>query len=254
MVINTMVLNSNQTDRKEVLKLITIGICLLELLIVICTFFYQQDKEIRTETPISEEMARVYIEHPEKLKANERMGVNLYSPDKKGYILISNEIIRNTFPWKGWILLSIGVPITIAFLIVLLAKAYFQVAESDRQESQEIENKWVNGLNTLSKINITWFMLVLIGILFSLWYIPDILKYAGHLTMTWLNQYWWIPIMVFILLFLIVAFWFFLQYRLKLKAMQMNMEIEKLKYLQFDNSTKAITKIENDSNSVGLIE
>jgi len=249
-----MVENSNENDRKEVLRLITIGICLLELLIVICTFFYQQDKEIRTEIPISEEMARVYIDHPEKLKENEQMGINPYSPDKKGYILINYQIIHNTFPWKGWILLSIGVPVTIAFLIVLLAKAYFQVAESDRQESEEIENKLVNGLNTLSKINTTWFMLVLIGVLFSFWYIPDILKYAGHATMAWLNQYWWIPIIFFVLLFLILAFWFFLQYRLKLKAMQMNMEIEKLKYLQFDNSTQNIAKIENDNNSVGLIE
>jgi len=249
-----MVENSNENDRKEVLRLITIGICLLELLIVICTFFYQQDKEIRTEIPISEEMARVYIDHPEKLKENEQMGINPYSPDKKGYILINYEIIRNIFPWKGWILLSIGVPVTIAFLIVLLAKAYFQVAESDRQENEEIENKWVNGLNTLSKINTTWFMLILIGVLFSFWYIPDILKYAGHVTITWLNQYWWIPIIVSVLVFLILAFWFFLQYRLKLKAMQMNMEIEKLKYLQFDNSTKNIAKIENDNNSVGLIE
>lgn len=249
-----MIENINTNDRKEILKLITIGVCLLELLISICTFFYQQDTQNRTETPITEEMARIYIDHPEKLKNNERLGVNRYSSDQKAYLIVSDEIIRRVFPWKGWILISIGAPITLAFLIVLVAKAYFQVAELEKNESKEVENKWVNGLNTLSKINITWFMLVLIIAVFALWYIPDMLKSAGNMTITWLNQYWWLPVMLIILSFIIVAFWFFLQYRLKLKVMQMNMEIEKLRYLQFDGNRKSIAKLTDSSDSVVFID
>lgn len=247
-----MIKNINTNDRKEILKIITIGVCLLELLISICTFFYQQDTQNRTEIPISEEMARIYIDHPEKLKNNERLSVNRYSSDQKAYILVSDEIIRRVFPWKGWILISIGAPITLAFLIVLVAKAYFQVAELEKNGSEEVENKWVKGLNTLSKINITWFMLVLIVAVFALWYIPDILQSAGNITITWLNKYWWIPVMLIVLAFIMVAFWFFLQYRLKLKVMQMNMEIEKLKYLKSQDN--AVSTITNNSDSVILIE
>ena len=249
-----MIENSKQNDRKEILKLITIGVCLLELLIAICTFFYQQDTQSRTEIPISEEMARVYIDHPEKLKDNERLAVNRHSADQKAYMLITNDIVRRAFPWKGWILLSIGTPITLAFLIVLVAKAYCQVAELDEKESEDIENKWVKGLNTLNKINITWFMLILIGAVFAFWYIPEVIRFAGNVTTEWLVRFWWIPVMVCVLVFLIVALWFFLQYRLKLKAMQMNMEIEKLKYLHGGNA-KAIPTIENSgSNAIPLIE
>ena len=239
-----MIDNNKQNDRKEILKLITIGVCLLELLIAICTFFYQQDTQSRTEIPISEEMARVYIDHPEKLRDNERLAVNRHSSDQKAYMLITNDIVRRAFPWKGWILLSIGAPITLAFLIVLVAKAYCQVAELNVQEGEIIENKWVKGLNTLNKINITWFMLILVVAVLTFWYVPELFRITGNVTTEWLLKLWWIPTMVCILLFLIVALWLYLQYRLKLKGMQMNMEIEKLKYLQFDGDAKAIPLID----------
>jgi hypothetical protein len=88
-------------------------------------------------------------------------------------------------------------------------------------------------------------MLILVGAVFALWYIPEVVKFAENITAEWIAKFWWIPVMVCVLLFLIVALWLFLQYRLKLKAMQMNMEIEKLKYLQFDGNAKAILSIEN---------
>jgi hypothetical protein len=249
-----MIENTKQNDRKEILKLITIGVCLLELLIAICTFFYQQDTQSRTEIPISEEMARVYIDHPEKLKDNERLAVNRHTSDQKAYMLITNDIVRRAFPWKGWILLSIGTPVTLAFLIVLVAKAYCQVAELDEKESEDIENKWIRGLNTLNKFNITWFMLILVGAVLAFWYIPEVIRFAGNITAEWLVKLWWIPVMVCVLVFLIVALWFYLQYRLKLKGMQMNMEIEKLKYLHGGGS-KAIPEIENGgNNAIPLIE
>jgi H+/Cl- antiporter ClcA len=103
-------------------------------------------------------------------------------------------------------------------------------------------------LNTLNKINITWFMLILIGAVLAFWYIPDVIRFAGNVSAEWLVRLWWIPVMVCMLLFLIVALWFYLQYRLKLKGMQMNMEIEKLKYLQFDGNAKAVPAIENGAH------
>lgn len=249
-----MIENSKLNDRKEILKLITIGVCLLELLIAICTFFYQQDTQSRTEIPISEEMARIYIDHPEKLKDNERLAVNRHSSKQNAYMLITNDIVRRTFPWKAWILLSIGAPITLAFLIALVAKAYCQVAELDEKENQDIDNKWVKGLNTLNKLNITWLLMILIGAVIALWYIPEFVKLAGNVTTEWMTKFWWIPAMLCMLVFLIVALWFLLQYRLKLKAMQMNFEIEKLKYLHAGNP-KSIIEIENsESNAVPLID
>jgi hypothetical protein len=249
-----MIENSKQNDRKEILKLITIGVCLLELLIAICTFFYQQDTQSRTEIPISEEMARVFIDHPEKLKENERLAVNRHAADQKSYMIITNDIVRRAFPWKGWILLSIGAPVTLAFLIVLVAKAYCQVAESDEKESPGSENKWVKGLNTLNRINITWIMLILIGAVFAFWYIPEIAKFAGNITAEWLARFWWLPVMVCILVFLIISLWSFLQYRLRLKAMQMNMEIEKLKYLHGGNANAIPAIVNTGSNTLPLIE
>jgi hypothetical protein len=66
---------------------------------------------------------------------------------------------------------------------------------------------------------------------------------------------WWIPVMICLLVFLTIALWFYLQYRLKLKGMQMNMEIEKLKYLQFDGDIKDVSTIETGGNSaIPLIE
>ncbi len=241
--------NFQHNDRKEILRLITIGICLLELIIATCTFFYQQDTQSRTEIPISDEMARIYIDHPEKLKENERLAVNLNSTSQKGYLLITDTVIHHAFPWKGWILLSIGTPITLAFLIVLVAKAYCQVADIERQsqEFDDVENKWIHGFNTLNKINLSWLMLVLICLVFVFWYLPEFVKSAGNITADWLARLWWIPVMLCTLLFLLVALWFYLQYRLRLKAMQMNMEIEKIKLLHMNNE-KSVSMIEHNGS------
>ena len=247
-----MIKTSPQNDRKEILKLITIGVCLLELLIAVCTFFYQQDTQSRTEIPISEEMARVFIDHPEKLKETERLAVNTHSINQKGYILITNEIVRRSFPWKGWILFSIGAPVTLAFLIVLVAKAYSQVAELHEKENGNAENKWINGLNSLSKINVSWFMMILIGAVLSVWYVPEAVKFAEHFSTDWLARFWWIPVIIAVLVFLIIALWLYFQYRLRLKAMQMNMDLEKLKYLHGDK-TIDISAIENNGSHVSTM-
>lgn len=234
--------NTKFNDRKEILKLITVGIVLLELIIAVCTFFYQQDTQIQTETPISEEMARVYIDHPEKLKENERLAVNLHVAGQKGYLLITNDIIHHPFPWKGWILLSIGAPVTLAFLIVLVAKAYCQVAEQEEETgSAAAENKWIRGMNTLNRINVTWLLVLLILGVLAFWYVPDLIRAAENASADWLARFWWFPVMICVLVFLIVALWLYLQYRLRLKGMQMEMEMEKLKYLPDAGARTALT-------------
>lgn len=228
-------------DREFIIKLIAISICVLELFITLCTFIYQQDEQKHIETPITEEMARPYIEKPEKLKANERIAEDrryTESGTQKNYLLISEEMIVHPFPWKGWLLLSFGAPITLAFIIVLIAKAYFQIVESGEKNTKEaddgISSKWVRSLNSLSSVNVTWLMLFFIAGVFLFWYIPEVLKFTGGVAVTWLSQYWWIPMIAVAFLGLIVLFKIFLQYRLKLKAMEMDMEFEKFKFLQGD--------------------
>jgi hypothetical protein len=235
-------------DRKEMLKLITIGVCILEIMIAICTFFYQQDTQTRTEIPISEEMARIYIDHPEKLKENEKLAYNVHSVNQKGYMLITNEIVRHSFPWKGWILLSIGVPVALAFIIVLVAKAYCQVAERSEDEKKSSDNKWIDGLNTLSRIQNAWVLLMVIGAVLCIWFMPEAFQYVSRISVEWLSRFWWIPVMICVLFFLLVALWFYFQFRLKMNAMQMNMEFEKMKYLQ-GGQPKDIAAIGLDENS-----
>jgi len=61
------------TNRDKILRLITASVVILELFIFACTLVYQLDEKNHVETPITEEMAKLYIDHPEKLKANERI-------------------------------------------------------------------------------------------------------------------------------------------------------------------------------------
>ena len=244
--------NFKQDNRKEILKLITMGVCLLELVIAICTFFYQQDTQSQTETPISEEMARTYIDHPEKLKENERLAVNLHSSNPNAYMLITNTVVHHPFPWKGWILISIGTPVTLAFLIVLVAKAYCQVAELEEQTPESVENKWINGVNRLNKVNISWLLLVLIVIVLVFWYLPEFIDLIEKITADWLARFWWIPVMVCTFAFFLVVIWFFLQYRLKLRAMEMNMEIERLKLLH-DGDENVMSAIEHHDTGGNLL-
>jgi len=236
------------TNRDKILRLITISVIVLELFIFACTLVYQLNENKHTETPITEEMAKLYIDHPDKLKPNERIAVstrNSMYNNEKIYLLISDETIVHQFPWKGWILISIGAPIALFFLVTLITKAYFQAIEPDFKEDEENANQWITALNRLSKINVIWFMLMLVCALFLVWYIPEVVKFAGSVTTAWLARFWWIPTIFLGVVFLTMIWWVYLQYRLKVNVM--HMEMEKFKLLQYEE--KKTLLLSNDSNS-----
>ncbi len=244
-----------QKDRHSILKLIAVSVCVLELFILLFTLTYQQDVVKRTETPISQEMAQIYIDHPEKLKPDERLALNTYSGSRppQTYLLVKEVEQIIPFPWKAWILISIGAPICIAFLVLLISKAYFQAVEPGEGEAAETSGKFVSALNRLSQINIIWFMLLSIIVIFLLWYIPELVKFTGGLAINWLTHYWWIPTIVFLVGVLILLFWMYLHYRLKLKAMSMEMELAKFKFLQLEEKSQIL--IENkDGSPIQLLE
>jgi hypothetical protein len=232
----------NHKDRDGILKLIAISVCVLELFITLFTMTYQQDVVKRTETPISQEMAQIYIDHPEKLRPDERLALNTYSGSRnpQTYLLVKEVEEVIPFPWKAWILISVGAPIGIAFLVLLISKAYFQAVEPGESESAGATGKFVSALNRLSQINVIWFMLLSIIVLFMFWYIPELVKYTGGVAMTWLTEYWWIPTTVFFVGVLIFVFWMYLHYRLKVKAMNMDMELAKFKILQIEGKSQIL--------------
>jgi hypothetical protein len=220
-------------DRNGVLKIVGLSVCALELIIILLTLTYQQDEVKRTETQITKEMAQDYMNHPEKLQENERVANDSYSgAGNQNYVLVKTFEKVVPFPWKAWILISLGAPIGIAFLVLLFSKAYFQTV--DREEGNQTENqgKFVSALNRLSQINSIWFMLVSIIAIFLVWYIPEIVKYTSEVTMTWLARFWWIPVILLCIVVSIVLFWIYLQYKLKSRAMNMEMELAKFKFLQ----------------------
>jgi hypothetical protein len=241
-------------NRDTILRLITLSVVVLELFIFACTLVFQLDEKNHIETPITEEMAKVYIDHPEKLKANERIAVstrNSMYNNQQFYLLISDETAVVPFPWKGWILISIGAPIGLFFLVTLITKAYFQAVETDFKEDEENANQWIAALNRLSKINVIWFMLLLVCALFLLWYIPEVVKFAGSVTTAWLVKFWWIPAILFAIVFLTMIWWIYLQYRLKVNVM--HMEMEKFKLLQFEEK-KALLLPDNATSHIQLTE
>lgn len=245
----------NPKDRDGILKLVTVALCALELIIIVFTLLYQQDVMKRVETPLTEEMARIYIDHPEKLQPSERLALNTYgnAQNRQTYLLVKEEVQEVPFPWKAWVLTSVGVPIGLAFLVLLLTKAYMQVIEPGENETAETAGKWVASLNKLSQINIIWFMLISLIILFFVWYIPEIIKYTGGIAVNWLTRYWWVPTTIFFTAVFIIVLMIFLQYRLKVKAMDMEMEIAKFKYLQLE--AKSELRIgESAGQPVRLIE
>ncbi len=242
------------TNRDKILRLITASVVILELFIFVCTIVYQLNEKNHIETPITEEMAKLYIDHPEKLKANERIAVstrNSMYNNQQLYLLISDETIVHLFPWKGWILISIGAPIGLFFLVTLITKAYFQAIEPDFKEDEENANQWVMALNRLSKINVIWFMLLLVCVLFLVWYIPEVIIFAGSVTTAWLVKLWWIPTLIFSIVFLVIIWWIYLQYKLKVNVM--HMEMEKFKLLQFEEK-KALLLQDNNTGQIQITE
>ncbi len=235
-------------DRNHVMKVVGLSVCGLELIIILLTMVYQQDEIKRTETPITREIALDYMNNPEKLQANERLAYNAYSSaGNQTYVLVKTFEKVVPFPWKAWVLISVGAPIAMAFLVLLFSKAYFQTVDLEESKPSENQGKFVSALNRLGQINSIWFMLVSIVAIFLVWYIPEIVKYTGEVTTTWLARYWWIPVILLGMVVSIVIFWIYLQYRLKSKAMKMEMELAKFKFLQLHDSNRFL--IDGEGNS-----
>jgi hypothetical protein len=246
---NTMKRMINYKDRDYILKLVAISVCALELLITLLTLVYQQDVIKHTETPITNEMARNYMNNPEALKPNERVAYNTYGGlvNQRTYVLVKDVEEVVPFPWKAWILISVGAPMGIAFLILLLTKAYFQAVGLDQSDPAESPGKFVSTLNRLSQINIIWFMLSAVVAIFLFWYIPEIIKFTGEAAIGWLTRNWLVPTIVLCLVIPVVIFWIYLQYKLKLRAMKMEMEMEmaKFKFLQLEGSSRLLIDSQN---------
>jgi hypothetical protein len=241
-------------NRDSILRLIAVSVVILELFIFVCTLIFQLDEKNHIETPITEEMARLYIDHPEKLKTGERIAIstrNSMYNNQQIYLLISDQVVEVPFPWKGWILISIGAPIGLFFLVTLITKAYFQAIEPDFKENDENSNQWINALNRLSKINVIWFMLLLVCALFLIWYIPEVVKFAGSVTTAWLSRFWWIPTILFGIVFMTMIWWIYLQYRLKVNVM--HMEMEKYKLLRYEDK-KTLMLPDESAGNVKMIE
>jgi hypothetical protein len=241
-------------NRDTILRLIAVSVVVLELFIFACTLIFQLDEKNHIETPITEEMARLYIDHPDKLKSGERIAIstrNSMYNNQQIYLLISDQAVEVPFPWKGWILISIGAPIGLFFLVTLITKAYFQAIEFDFKEDDENVNQWISALNRLSKINVIWFMLLLVCVLFLVWYIPEVVKFAGSVTTTWLSKFWWIPTMLLGVVFTTMIWWIYLQYRLKINVM--HMEMEKFKLLQLEDK-KTLLLMGNKTGQIKMIE
>lgn len=239
---------ANQKDRHEIIRLIALFVCFIELFILFATLIYQKDRVIYTETPLSHEMAQEYIDHPEKLAPGERLALNLYDNRKNGhtYLLIRESEKVIPFPWKAWILISAGAPIGLVFLILIISRAYFQAVKQEDEEKRcaaENPGKVITALNSLGQINVLWFLLISFVTLFLIWYVPKILKATGEAAMAWMTRYWYIPATLFFSGIGIFLFWMYLHYRLKVRAMKMEMELAKFKLIQLEH--KAPVMIEN---------
>ena len=242
--------NISLKDRNSILKIVGLSVCALELIIIFLTMIYQQDEVKRIETPITKEIAQDYMNHPEKLNANERLAYNSYSSaGNQTYFLVKTFEKVIPFPWKAWVLISVGAPIGIGFLVLLFSKAYFQTIDLEESKPSENQGKFVSSLNRLSQINSIWFMLVCIIAIFLAWYIPEIVKYTGEVAMTWLARYWWIPIILLCIVVSIVLFRMYLQFKLKSKAMNMEMELAKFKFLQLQENQHFLIESEGNSST-----
>ena len=146
--------NIDLKNRNSIFRLITVSVVILEMFIFACTLVYQPDGNNRIETPITKEIAKLYIDHPDKLKVNERIAMNGHT-----YFLITvgTTKVNPPFPWKGWTLISIGMPVGIFLLVALITKIYFQAIKPDFKKDEENADHWILALNRLSKSNVIWF-------------------------------------------------------------------------------------------------
>lgn len=224
-------------NNKELLFLIAFFLFVLEFVIFINAFMQTGD---HSKIQVLNNRDEVVYESDEK---------KLYQFDRyyfeKNFGPLENYRKRrlnidNPFPFRGWMISSIGIPIGFMLVLGFIFKAW---AVFFKGEKPVYENNYRNGTNEKTKpssrleqiiemvsaMNIFVLGFFVIAALFLYWVLPDMVMFISRIGLETIIRFKWFFIGVFLTIAVLFSWFIYLRYLLAKKAIESRAEIEKIK-------------------------
>ncbi len=155
---------------------------------------------------------------------------------EEGYV-VTRAVIKEKFPTRSWIALSVCVPIVLILFVTFIVKVFDDVfrtrkkkqpsTEASQLTSDFSETRFEKLFSTLSRLNIYALgaTVVLAGFLY--WMVPDLLLYLGKTSYQTISELKWIFLCVVIFISIYFIIRVFLSYKIKTEIIRQQSEIQK---------------------------
>jgi hypothetical protein len=148
--------------------------------------------------------------------------------------------IENPFPFRGWLISAIGIPIGFMLILGFVVKAwavFFKgekpVYDNSANPGHSDQKKPVSGIERMihlvSGMNIFVIGFFVIAMLFLYWVIPDMVMFISRLGLETIVRFKWFFIGCFVVIAVLFAWYIYLKYLLAKRAIESRAEIEKMK-------------------------
>lgn len=204
---------------------------LLELFILLCAFAHEGGG------------SRIYISEPGGRVVYETRGPVLTSYEKQqfentfgplnGY-LINEKMVEASFPFRGWLVAAVGIPLASALLLSLLIKIYISLLYGDQKATGEATafhaeetNRFGSILGLIQHSSIFFIGFVVLVLVGLLWFIPSSLSSLAKSGVAALLQFKWFFIAISVFLAGLISWIVFLRYKLSRKMLDNQLELQK---------------------------
>lgn len=159
---------------------------------------------------------------------------------------VRREKIERPFPFRAWIISSVGLPIGFIMILGFMIKAWSvffkgEAAVFDHEpngSSPEDASKLERLIEKISSLNVFVLGFFIVTILFLYWVLPDMIVFISRAGIETIIKFKWFFIVASFTIAILFGWFIYLRYLLAKKAIESREEIEKYK-LQLTHNSEA---------------
>lgn len=147
--------------------------------------------------------------------------------------------IENPFPFRGWMISAIGIPVGFMLVLGFILKAWavffkgekpvYENSDPDATNNKKPETRFEQVIETVSRMNIFVLGFFIVAALFLYWVLPDMVMFVSRMGIETIIRFKWFFIGFFLVLGGLFAWFIYLKYLLARKAIESKTELEKIR-------------------------
>lgn len=148
--------------------------------------------------------------------------------------------IENPFPFRGWIISAIGIPVGFMLVLGFIVKAWAVFFKGEKpvyennnsngtNEKVKPSNRFEQIIELVSRMNIFVLGFFIVAALFLYWVLPDMIMFVSRMGLETIIRFKWFFIGVFLVIASLFSWFIYLRYLLARRAIESRTEIEKMR-------------------------